>query len=101
MPSCRTSLIAAALLALAACDAPRTAPPVGSSAGASAPLAEAAARSAAGEGCPATTQGTARLATRGEGPVVLRSGPASGTAARAGTREAVPASAATGSGGCQ
>lgn len=97
-PGARLAAAALTALVLAACDAPRTALAPGSSAGSSAPLAEAQARAAAGEGCPATTQGTARLVTRGEGPVVLHGGTPSGTASRSGTREAVPASGLTGSG---
>lgn len=86
MPRFRSPTFALGLLAvLAACQAPRTEPAPGTAAG-SAPesQAEAAARASAGSACPATTQGLARLATRGDGPVVLRSGPGAGSTARPG-----------------
>ena len=84
MPHLRpVTLLAGILAILAACEAPRTEPAPGTAAGAAPESqAEAAARASAGSACPATTQGMARLATRGDGPVVLRSGPGAGTAAR-------------------
>ncbi len=78
-----TLVILAAASALVACQAERTPPAPGTAAG-SAPESqlEAAARASAGAGCPVTTQGPARIVTRGEGPVVLHTGPGAGSAAQ-------------------
>lgn len=79
-----------ALLAggLVACDRPSNPPMAGTSQGAAPDntLAGAAGESA-GRGCIPTSQGLPRLATRGEGPVVLRSGQASGSVARGGVQQ--------------
>jgi len=72
-----------ALVAVLAACANSNPPMAGTSAGAVPDTTqEGEARAIAGQGCPPTSQGAPRLATRGEGPVVLRSGTARGTAAR-------------------
>jgi hypothetical protein len=79
------TVLLAAGVALAACQPPQTArtSPSGTASGVDAPLS-AAANQQAGQGCPATTQGMPQLATRGEGPVVLRTSPGVGGAGRPG-----------------
>ena len=81
-----------ALVAVLAACASSTPPMAGSSAGAAAPVEESAARALAGQGCPPTSQGLPRVGGgRGDTPVVLRSGPPRGSAARpAGTVSATP-----------
>lgn len=79
-----------ALVAVLAACANSNPPMAGTAAGTTPDTGqEGAARDQAGQGCPPTSQGLPRLATRGEGPTVLRSGTARGSAGR-GTAQQMP-----------